>query len=146
VFATGHILYQRNGVLDELCAQAAEWLDRPANLTSQALTFLRYTAALQYEDALDRVDDDPATAGMLLSQAVLSMLRYGFAHAGHNEPRPKELLTGYAAVDSAIAALAQQFYETGPLPDRLSLARQIAAGTIGVEGFFAWMSDPEAID
>jgi predicted nucleotidyltransferase len=144
MLATGFVILERDEIVGKLQEQAREVLEAPPALTDDELRPIRYTAALQYEDALDMIDD-PATATMILGQAVHSMLHVAFRQAGRWLPREKELLTALNDLDPKLAAWVQEFYATPTFERRLQLAEQIAKATIKETGFFEWESKLEDV-
>ena len=145
MLATGFLMYDPDGEMARLKQEANKWLARQPALSNQDLTFMRYAAATQYEDAQDMMGKDPDTSRLLLAQAVLSMLRFGFAQAGHNEPRPKALLDAYQQVDEQAADLVRAFYQEEALSEKFALAEQIADRTIDALDFFEWESGRENV-
>jgi predicted nucleotidyltransferase len=145
MLATGFVILELDPVVSTLRQRAAEILENPPESSSESLTMARYLAALLFEDALDVVERDPATAQMLLSRAVTEMLHYSFARADRYLPRPKELLTQVAEVDAEAAGLAQAFFKNSLFETRLKFAKQLADRVLGVRGFFKWESIPDEV-
>ncbi len=145
MLATGHVLLAADPVVDQLCTRAAALLTQTPPVTVAQFTFSRYMSATLYEDATDMVQRDPATANMLLSQAVVAMLQYFFLARRSFLPRSKGLFEHMTAVDPALAQAGRDFFLAGSLDERLEWAAQIADRTIGTRGFFEWESAPEAV-
>lgn len=144
MLATGFVVLNRDEVVDGLIGKAKKWLaTRPEPTNPTSLTFKRYMIANLYEDALDRVSQDPSTASMLLSQAVRQMLDFVFDGTTEFYPRHKALLETLMAIQPEVGQLARQFWAEVTLAERLRLAEQIADKTIGVRGFFEWETEPE---
>lgn len=145
MLARGVLVLALDPVVERLRAQAESELRRTPAPSAADLRWERYLAALELEDALDILDEDPAGGAMILGSAVHKMLRYAFRQAGRTIPRDKDLLSALDALDPALAATARRFYsEREPAPMR-ALAQQIADRTLGVRGFFEWESDPEDV-
>ena len=155
MLATGFVVLDLDPVVHKLRTRALEILAQPEPATGRItggryepkrLDAARYMPATIYEDAVDVAERDPATSQMLLSWAVLDMLRFVFVRAGMHQPRHKELISAVGEIDAVTAGLAGEFYETADLAARLDIAGRIADQTIGVRGFFEWESDPEPVD
>jgi predicted nucleotidyltransferase len=145
MLATGFVVLDRDPVVQELRRRARAILAQPPSLDEAELTWLRYGAALQVEDACDIAPLDPAGASMILNLAVHAMLQYCFRQADRYLPRDKDLLDALREVRPEVAVLAREFYATAPFERRLALAKEIALQTIGVLGFFEWESVPEDV-
>jgi len=144
MLATGFVVLKLDPVIDELREKARNLLSNPPE-TPKDLTPQRYYRALLLEDATDLIEKDPATAQMLLSQAVTEMLEFCFIQQGDFIPRPKSLLDKLAKIDSQLADLARSFFEAASLDLRADLACQIADRTIAKRGFFEWETSPETV-
>ena len=81
----------------------------------------------------------------ILNGAVDDMLRYAFLARGRRLPREKAFLDELARLDPELGGLAQSYYLAPDAPARFALAERIAQCAIGVTGFFAWESTPEAV-
>lgn len=145
MLATGWVVFARDPVVDQLRSEAMNWMSRPSQPTEARLVWDRYMAATLYEDALDVVDHDSATAVFLLDQAVVRMLHYWFRSRGRFLPRNKELLATLAALDADLGKTARAYFGVPP-EERLALAKAVADHCIGVHGFFEWESDPEVVE
>jgi len=144
MLATGHIILILDPVVDALRAKASELLSQPPE-APQELVMPRYMTALLFEDALDVAQTDPATAQMILSQAVTEMLKFPFIERGEFIPRTKSLLADLNKIDAQTARLAYRFFEAGEFKVRLEIAGQIADRTIKARGFFEWETAAEEI-
>lgn len=145
MLATGQVILDRDPVIEQLRADARDALATPFEPSDQDLLFKRYMVATKYEDARDVLESDPASARMMLGDAVHGMLHVRFWRAGAFVPRDKDLLAALLALDPACGVLAQQFYAAATLAEQLPLAEQIAARTINASGFFPWESPPEDV-
>ena len=146
MLATGYVILATDPVVNALCEQARTLLMQAPPFTDAQCTVARYMAATGYEDATDVVQRDPATAGMLLSQAVTSMLQYAFQARHRFLPRNKELLDQLAQMDPELAQASRSFFQADSLDQRLGLAEQIADLTIRARGFFEWESAPDPVE
>lgn len=145
MLANGAVVLALDPVVERLRAQAKAELQRAPVPSEADLRWDRYLAALELEDALDILDEDPSGGVVILCGAVHKMLRYAFRQAGRPIPRDKDLLSALSALDPALAEQARRFYlerDPAALP---ALAEQIADRTLGVRGFFEWESDPEEV-
>lgn len=145
MLATGFVVLARDPVVDELRAQARGLLAHPPQNTPLGLDIARYMVACTYEDAMDVVERDSATAQMLLGQAVSGMLGFCFKKADRFVPRRKELLRTLAEIDPETAELATEFFTATDLNARLRLAERLADRTVGARGFFEWETVPEVV-
>lgn len=145
MLARGEVVLALDPVVAQLRAQAEDELRRVPAPSEADLRWERYIAALELEDALDILDEDPSGGAMILGGAVHKMLRYAFRQASRPLPRDKDLLSALDALDPALADLARRFYDACDASARRALAEQIADRTLGVRGFFEWESDPEDV-
>ena len=134
----GRILLDRHPIVEELVAEAHEWLAKPPNLSETQLTMRRYMAADAYENAQDIAARDPANSSLILHQAVRDMIDYRFLAANRPLPRIKRMLAALAELDSTLGDLARGYYDAADQAMRLTLAAEIAARTIQATGFFEW--------
>lgn len=144
MLSTGTVILARDPVVHELCSEAAAWMERSFTPSEDQLLAERYHAATLYEDARDVAKRDPATAVLLLGQAVLRMVQYWFRSHGHFIPRGKEQIDRLTALDRELGRAVRAFFLALP-EKRWELAEYIARRTIGVEGFFEWESEPEDV-
>jgi hypothetical protein len=70
MFATGEPIAPVDPIVDELVAEARDWLARPVEISPAQLEALRYGAVDALDDARDIIDRDPATARLILADAV----------------------------------------------------------------------------
>ena len=145
MLATGFVILDRDPAVEHLRQQARMMLDAPPDPGEERLTWLRYGAVLQYEDALDIASTQPAGANMILGSAVHAMLHYRFWKANRYLPRDKDLLDALEEIDPDLAASAQEFYATADIARRFALAEEIATRTIEAHGFFEWESKLEEV-
>ena len=102
----------------------------------------RSRVATRFEDALDVVDEDAATATMLLTRAVTEMLELYCKSGLGRIPRGKDLLSIVAKINPAVGERAIAFFAASALSDRIESATWLADRIIGVRGFFEWDSGP----
>lgn len=143
MMATGFVVLATDPVVEELREEAKRLLTQPPTLTEEAIEQVRYMSATGFEDASDVTVRDPVTATMLLSKAVLDMLRFAFLNARRFIPRDKDLLEELSLLDPDSAVMARSFFETSDFEDRVRLSTQLADRILGVRGFFEWSSAPE---
>lgn len=143
--ATGHVVLERDPVIRQLRAEAEKRLRTPSPLSAEDAVQGRYMAATLLEDALDVAERDPATAGLLLAQAVTAMLHFHFRAAGLFIPRAKDLLRVLSELDPELGAEAVRFFTAAAFAERLAAAEAVADRTIGTRGFFEWESPPEEL-
>lgn len=144
MLATGWVVVARHEVVHTLRREAAQWLEKPVEYPPFRAIMGRYLAAALYEDARDVAEKDPATAGMLMHEAVMAMVRHWFLQRGHFIPRNKELIRRAAELDARVGAALAAFF-TAPLESRWELLREIADCTIGADGFFEWETQPQEV-
>lgn len=144
MLATGWIVLSRDGIIETLCREAAEWLDKPVDYPASRAVMDRYYVATLYEDARDVAGKDPAAAGMLLQEAVTMMLRHWFLRNGMFVPRGKELIARLTALDEQLGQAAAEFFQA-PSEARWAAAQFIADRTIEARGFFEWETEPEDV-
>ena len=142
MLATGVVVLKRHPVVDELCSEAVTWLAQRPDLSPAALTSLRYMTADQYDNAKDVQQIDPATATLLLNQAVSEMVRYAYLAANRNVPRVKEMISTLESFNFQLKQMVESYFLATDNGQRFTLAAQIAAQTLGVEGFFEWETEP----
>ena len=140
---SGEVVYATHPVFDELRREATEWLERPSPLSDDQLLRARYLAATGFEDALDVGVEDPDTATMLSSQAIVAMLQTHCRMTVGRIPRGKELLSSIDAMDPQLGQLAHAFFSATSWADRQRAGESIADRTIGARGFFEWDSGPD---
>jgi predicted nucleotidyltransferase len=146
MLATGAVILNRDGVVDELRAEAKDALHQPPNLSTGTLTIQRYMTATLLEDALDIEAKDPVNALFLLEQAMPEMIRYAFLSANRHLPRPKTTLNALVELDPVLGELAQQFYTEADPMQRFAWAKEFAQRTLGVTGFFEWTGERQDVD
>ncbi len=127
--------------LDDLRAEAAEWLKRrPPALTSDEDTWARYSAATLFEDGEDVAERDPALASALLGEAVLEMLRYYSALGTARFPGARACCsTSSAPIEKPPSWRVASTRRPASRSARLA-ARELADRTIRARGFFEWDS------
>ncbi len=145
MLATGFVILALDPVVAELQRKAAAVLAAARQAGPQQTTVARYMAATLFEDAVDVADRDPATAGMILSQAVVAMLHYLFLEQRRYQPRAKNLLAATAALHTEVGDLARRFFLAADPQQRLDLAGRIADRTTRARGFFEWETEPEQV-
>ncbi len=145
MLATGTVILDRDPAVEQVRAQAREWLPRPPDPAPDTLRMMRYMIGAQVEDGLDMAASDPPSAVMILSSAVHELLRYAFLAANRPIPRDKDLLAAAGELDPELGRLARDFYSAADITDRIALAGLIADRTIQTRGFFEWESTPEDV-
>jgi hypothetical protein len=76
MLATGVVIFSTGTVVDELRAEATQWLVKDTPISAFERVSMRYTIASRLEDALDVLATDDVTAAMLLAETVLAMLEF----------------------------------------------------------------------
>lgn len=146
MFATGFVVLNADPIIDVLILRAKNLLAQPPRSNNLQLMMARYTAATQFEDALDVAGRDIATANMILTKAVTSALAYFFLARNRMIPRDKDLLGELAVLDPKTAAVAQQFFSSAQWQERVASAGVVMDRIIGARGFFEWESAREGVD
>lgn len=134
----GWVLLDRHPIVEELVAEAHEWLATPPQLNETQQTMRRYMAADAFENAQDIAERDPANSTLILHQAVQAMLDYAFLSAQRPLPRAKRMLAALSELDPTLGDLARRYYDAPEQETRLTLAHEIAQRTIQATGFFEW--------
>jgi hypothetical protein len=145
MLATGFTVYASTPLVEELRAEARDWLQRPSPMSETDVIRMRYGIATRLEDGIDVVEVDGATATMLLGDAVESMLEFFCRSRTGRVPRSKDLLAVASTHDAEVGRLAAGFFESGAPRDRARFAEALADRTIGARGFFPWDSGPQPI-
>lgn len=140
MFFTGFVVLDTDGVVGDLRRRAAEVLGGRSLTDESALVRSRYHAATLYEDAVDVVDRDAATANMVVARAVDMMIDHYFRMSGLFIPRSKELIQTVCRIRPDLGDLLRRFLLASDAHLRVELAGEIADLTIGVRGFFEWES------
>ncbi len=145
MLATGFVVLNADPIIDVLILRARNLLAQPPRSNNLQLMMARYTAATQFEDALDVAGRDIAAAGMILCKAVSSAIAYCFVVHNQMIPREKDLLAELAVIDPKAAAAAQQCFSSGQWQERVASAGVVMDRIIGARGFFEWESAREFI-
>ncbi len=98
-----------------------------------------------FEDAVDIGATDPATATMLMSQAVVAMLQHDCRTKTGQVPPGKDLLGAVAGRDPELGRLARAFFSAPTFPERLTAGQTIAGRTVGAREFVDRDPDPERV-
>jgi hypothetical protein len=142
MLATGFVVFRTGQLMDELRAEAQQWLAKETSMSEFERVAERYGIASQLEDAIDVLGTDEDTATMLLADAVLAMLEYACKSSRGQIPRRKELLATLTLHAPEIARLATAFYRAATVAERATIALGLADQTIAARGFFPWDSGP----
>jgi predicted nucleotidyltransferase len=143
MIATGHVILAIDPRVEEL-RRKAEWLlTQPPDLSEEAITRAKYTAATRFEDSTDIAFRNPVGASMMLSQSLVEMMRFAFLQARRFIPRDKDLLEQFGLLDNESAAKVRAFFQTSDCQERVTLATEVADKILGTRGFFEWASVPE---
>jgi hypothetical protein len=145
MLSTGFVMLDADPIVDLLIQRARNKLAQPPLSTNLRLMMARYTAATQFEDAMDVAGRDISTANMILCKAVSSALEYFFLARNRMIPRDKDLLAELAGVEPKTAAVAQQFFSSGQWEERVATAGMLMDRIIGARGFFEWESAREML-
>jgi predicted nucleotidyltransferase len=140
MLATGEVLPGAEPIVDELVAEAREWLAKPLAPTTIELTSRRYGAVDTLDDARDVIASDPAAAALLLRAAVEQIAAYAFWQRAMFQPRRKDLVRALGAIDPIAADHVRAFAEARG-EDALRIAVALAGHVLGVDTFFEWTSD-----
>jgi hypothetical protein len=145
MLGTGFVMLNSDPIVDVLIMRARNLLAQPPRSNNLRLMMARYTAATQFEDAMDVAGRDIATANMLLSKSVMSALEYFFLARNRLIPRDKDMLAELAAIEGKTAAIAQQFFSSGQWEERVATAGVLLDRIIGARGFFEWEEARETL-
>lgn len=138
MFATGDVA-QPHPVIDELIAEARDWLARPLEVTEASLTQRRYGIVDTLDDARDVLSLDPAAASLLIADAVRDTIAYAFWKRTLFQPRRKAAITALAAIDADAANLVRR-WQSSSLADGWTAVCSLANHVLGVDTFFEWSS------
>jgi hypothetical protein len=114
-------------------------MEKGPAVPEETITFQRYTAVDQMDNALDVADRDPATAQLLATEAVSQAIAVWFIERGGWTPRAKDRLRALRDVDPEAADAVEKFIGSGDVND----AESAIGVLLGVSGFFEWESIPE---
>jgi hypothetical protein len=145
MLSTGFVMLNADPVVDLLIQRARNKLAQPPRSNNFQLMMSRYTAATQFEDAMDVAGRDISTANMILCKSVRSALEYFFLARNRLIPRDKDLIAELAALEPKTAAIAQQFFSSGQWEERVTTAGMLLDRIIGARGFFEWESAREML-
>lgn len=145
MFATGHVVLDRDPVVAVLRREAAAWLAQHPTPTEDQLRWLRYLMVDHADNMRDVAAADPALARLLLGELLPRLAAYCFLAAGRFVPRAKDTLTGLATVDADAAAALRQIVSTADLETALALTDRLMQRVLGVTTFFTWDSTPEPV-
>lgn len=139
MMAFGHIIYDPDGVFARLRTDALDVMEKGPAVPEESITFQRYTAVDQMDNALDVAHRDPATAQLLATEAVSQAIAVWFIERGGWMPGAKDRLRALRDVDPEAADAVEQFIGSGDVND----AESAIGVLLGVSGFFEWESIPE---
>ena len=145
MFATGEPIAPVDPIVDELVAEARDWLARPIEVSPAQLEALRYGAVDALDDARDIIDRDPATARLILADVVRQIVEIAFWGARRFQPGRKRTVAALATVDPAAAALVGRWASAGDA-EVLGIVESLARHVLGVDTFFAWSPPREAVE
>ena len=144
MIGTGIVIWQGDPVVQSLRDQARALLQSAPNIPVDLIS-PRYMIATGFEDALDKLEKDPATARLILFKVVDRLLEFAFEKAGRFVPRLKDTLAEIRAFDATLGDLAERFYQTDLLEAQFELAGLMMNHLIQVRGFFEWTSPLEVL-
>ena len=142
MLATGALVLDRDPVVEELRSKAKAILESAPEVPSDTL-YERYSLAIGFEDALDKLEKDPATARMILGMVMERLLGLAFKSAGVWHPRAKDVLSELERVNKRHGELARTFYTTDSLEEQFRVAGLLMDDLVGARGFFEWSSPPD---
>lgn len=145
VITTGHLLLDRDPVVQTLRNEAATWLATPPNPTPDALRWRRYSIVDLLDNVRDLVEEDAIAADLVLSRAVAELIEYRFLAEPRNLPRQKDQVRALAALDAGAGEILGRFGAAGTVAERLAAALELSLAITGVDTFFTWDSSPETV-
>jgi hypothetical protein len=148
MLVTGRLVQEDDaGVVAGLRREAALWLDRQPEPAPARLRWTRYLLVDLLDNARDMAEADPFTARLLLNQVVQGLIDYRFVGGGRFLPRVKAQRAELAALDPVCAMQVERFLRTaGDDPAALGFVEALAHQVLGVTEFFAWDSEPDAVE
>jgi len=125
MFARGKIVYDPQGLLEELASEARQIASKPIRPPTDTY-FVRYKPSDALKDTEDLMDVDPQAASLQLSVALREALEALFLREGRRPPKAKHLLQQVAEHMPDIAADARTVLDGSvPLEERVELLRSI---------------------
>jgi hypothetical protein len=125
MFARGRIVYDPQGLLTELQAEARQIASRPPVPPTDPY-FVRYKPSDALRDAEDLMDVDPQAASLQLSVALREALEAMFLREGRRPPKAKHLLQQVAEHAPDIAADSRTVLDGSvPLEERIEILRTV---------------------
>jgi predicted nucleotidyltransferase len=146
MLATGFVVLDLDSVVEQLRAEARDWLNRPDDFDAASAERARYGAATLLEDGADLTPHDPVGAALILSRSVTAMLEFWMRSHGRPIPRSKDLVAQVRSLDEFLGRLADDFVGATTATERLEIANSIGDRTIATRGFFEWDSGPEPVE
>jgi predicted nucleotidyltransferase len=145
MLATGFVMYDPDGVMRSLRAEAQALLDArpqpPADLVSR-----RYMITAMYEDAMDVIDDDPSTARLYLHSALWQSIVLYFQSRPAYVPRTKEILATLMKDAPDLHRLVVAAVGTADVQIMADSVGRFLDEVVGTRGFFEWESEPEELE
>jgi uncharacterized protein (DUF433 family) len=145
MLANGFVVLDRDPVVEELRAEARQWLQKLPELSERQRVWHRYGVVDDFDNAKDIRESDPANASRILHGVVDQMIRYAFLAANRRLPRDKEMLARLGELDPKLGGLARDYYLAAETTVRFQLAEQIALHTVQETEFFEWESTLEDV-
>jgi predicted nucleotidyltransferase len=125
MFAKGRIVYDPQGLLAELVAEARQIKESPP-MPPEETYDVRYHPTQALRDAEDLADVDPQAASLQLSVALRESLEAMFRREGKRAPKPKHLLQVVAERSPDIAGDARRVLDGAiPIGERIELLRHL---------------------
>ena len=140
LLATGHPVFDPEGLYPALQAEARRWLAKGPNLDPAALERRRFAPVSDIEDALDVVARDPEQALISVAEALPLIIDVGFLRRGLYPPRRKDRLAAVAALDAEAAGWLRSALGQGDPVARVEAARRLCARMLDATEAFAWAS------
>lgn len=143
--ATGEVLGPAHPEVTALIQEAIDWLAKPVSPTAHQLVLQRYRAVDLIDDARDIAAIDPAATSLLLSEAVRVIIEHVFWRESRPQPRRKDVIVELAAIDAGAAALVTRWVASTGI-ESVEIVEEFARRTMGLDTFFEWTSEREAIE
>jgi predicted nucleotidyltransferase len=141
---TGVLVWHSEPVVLELQCEARALLERSPEIPSD-LTYARYRLTTGFEDAVDKLEKDPATARLILFAVLEGLIDFAFLKSGQRVPRMKDWLLEFRRVYPELIDGLERCYRSDSIKEQFDLAEQLMNSLVGARGFFEWSSEPEVV-
>jgi len=146
MFSTGHILLNKEGILDDLIANAEIYLNKQPEYNEKVAETLRYKAAVLLEDAIDIKERDVGMSNIFISDSVQALLDWFYYKEHLFLPRKKNLIVNTERINYEIGKYSRNVMESVQIEEKIDYLKRLADLTIMTHGFFEWESEREEVE